>query len=174
MLHSRLLELIEYLPETGQFYYRIARGKYKPGDTAGWWDGSSYKLRIGGTQYLAHRLAWFYVKGVWPEVEIDHHDGDRSNNVFTNLRPATSSQNRCNMRNGTVSASGSRGVYRNHKGGPPWRSTIQVDGRQISLGTFYTIEEASAAYMEAAELYHGEFAFHNRPQPEPQINWRRF
>lgn len=173
ILHARLLELIRYEPLTGWFYYANSRGKYKTGDVAGWWDGSSYKLRIGGVQYLAHRLAWFYITGEWPAEEIDHKDGDRSNNIFSNLRLASSSQNKCNKLNYTVSESGSRGVYPNRKGGPPWRSTIQVGGRQIHLGLFYTIPEASAAYLEAAELYHGEFALHNRPNPEPQPFIRR-
>lgn len=169
--HQRLLELIEYNPLTGRFYYRCARGKFKQGDQAGWWDGSSWKLRIGGIQYLGHRLAWFYMTGEWPKEEIDHEDGERFNNIFTNLREASSSQNKCNKESSSVPESGSRGVYPNHKGGLPWRSMIQIGRRQISLGTFDSIEEASTAYREAAELHHGEFAFHNRPKP--QTSWRR-
>lgn len=48
-------------------------------------DGYLY-VRIDGTDYLAARLAWFYVKGEWPEGILRFRDGNKENIAFRNLR----------------------------------------------------------------------------------------
>ena len=157
---ERLHELFEVDLRTGFFINRKDRCKVKAGTIAGWWAGNYWKIKIDCETYLTHRLLWFFVHGTWPE-EIDHRDGDHTNNAFSNLRDATSSQNKCN-KSSTVGVSGLRGVYPNHKGGQSWRSMIQIGKRQIWLGSFNTKEEAALVYKEAAKLHHGEFAFHER------------
>ena len=51
------------------------------------------RITIGGYDYYAHRLAWFYVYGEWPVNELDHIDEDKENNAIDNLREATHAEN---------------------------------------------------------------------------------
>lgn len=112
--------------------------------------GIDYKL------YLSHRLAWLYMTGEWPSDEIDHKDTNKSNNIWTNLREATGSQNGYNCIVRKNSKAGLKGV--SICNGSQIMSSICVDGKSIYLGTFATAEEAHEAYKRAAEKYHGEFA----------------
>lgn len=97
--HERLLELLSYDPLSGDFTALVDRGpKVRAGEVVG---GTSHErgyrqIRIDYQIYLAHRLAWFYSFKEWPEVEVDHIDGDTGNNRLANLRLATRQQNRWN------------------------------------------------------------------------------
>jgi hypothetical protein len=48
--------------------------------------------------------------GDWPENDLDHKDTIRTSNVWTNLRPATRGQNRCNTKAGKNNTLGIKGV----------------------------------------------------------------
>lgn len=108
----------------------------------------------------AHRLAWIYIHGLTiGGAEIDHIDGDPSNNAIANLRLATSRQQKQNKRVQSNNRSGLKGAYYHacHKG-KKWRSQIMVGDELVFLGYFHTAEEAHAAYGAAAIEYFGEFA----------------
>ncbi len=48
---------------------------------------SEYRyIRIDGCDYLAARLAWFYVHRKWPDGVLRFRDGDRTNLAIANLR----------------------------------------------------------------------------------------
>jgi hypothetical protein len=128
-----------------------------PGNPAGSISRYGYVvLHFMGTLFKAHRLVWLHVYGE-PVPEIDHIDGDRSNNRIENLRSATRSQNRANS---VVSKNNGVGV----KGVSPhknrYHARIMHQGRAIHLGSFKTIDEAAAARRKAAERLHGEFVKH--------------
>jgi hypothetical protein len=108
----------------------------------------------------AHRLAWVYVNGDIPEgLEVDHIDGNPTNNAIGNLRLATSSQQKQNKSVQSNSRSGLKGAYYHAcRTGKKWRSQIKVADRLIFLGYFETAEEAHAAYGVAAIEHFGEFA----------------
>lgn len=111
-------------------------------------------------QIGAHRLAWVYVNGEIPDgMEVDHIDGNPSNNAIGNLRLATSSQQKQNKRVQSNNRSGLKGAYYHaaHHG-KKWRSQIKVGKRLIHLGYFWTPEEAHKAYAAAAKEHFGEFA----------------
>lgn len=96
--HERLLDALSYDSETGVFRAKIARSKIRVGDIVG---GTSHFrgyriIRLDWHKYLAHRLAWFYVYGAWPDHLIDHIDGNPLNNAIANLREVTIQQNRWN------------------------------------------------------------------------------
>ena len=143
-----------YDPETG--WLRYARPQCGVGQTrrAGTQKQSGYReVKVLGTFYLEHRLIWFIVTGKWPEPECDHKSRVRNDNRWENLREATHSQNRCNSV-GVGSATGFRGVYKNHKG---FVAQIRISGKLVTLGTRKTPEEASQLYVEAATDLHGAF-----------------
>jgi hypothetical protein len=100
LTHSRLLEVLDYNPETGEFTNKIDRGGLKAGDIVGSDNGRGYlTIGIDGTSYRAHRLAYFYVNGVCPtELQIDHINHIRSDNRIDNLRLVTPP---CNAENGS-------------------------------------------------------------------------
>ena len=92
---ERLRELLNYDPDTGEFRRCTSRGGAAAGTLAGCPGGpGSYRIiRVDRVIFLAHRLAWLHSYGVWPTKDIDHIDGDKTNNRIANLREATRAQN---------------------------------------------------------------------------------
>lgn len=157
LTHSRLLEALDYDPETGDFF-RLDIALRGGAPIGSYLDNQYKRICIDYQEYLAHRLAWFYVNGEWPSNDIDHINGVRGDNRICNLREATRQENLRNGR-GRPSKSGLKGV--NFRSGltRPWYARIYPEkGRKIHLGYFLTAEEAHAAYCEAATKYFGEFA----------------
>jgi hypothetical protein len=154
-----LKRLFEYDSETGLFYNRSSRGRARAGKVAGSYTCGYWRIIIDGEKYYAHHLAWLYVYGEWPS-EIDHRDGNRSNNKIANLRIATRTENGFNAKR-EAGESGLKGAYLD-KRSLMWHSKIQIGGRVTWLGSFNTAEEAHKAFMAAVEANHGEFAYHRR------------
>ena len=94
--------------------------------------------------------------GSIPE-NIDHSDRNPSNNIWTNLRKTTLSENQYNKKIASNNTSGVKGVSW-HKNSQKWRAQITVEKTAISLGYFNNIEEASGVIKEARKKYHGEFS----------------
>jgi len=112
----------------------------------------SYK----GKRYPAHRVIWLLTTGVDPaDHEVDHRDMNPSNNKIENLRLATHGQNAGNQNKFRNNRLKYKGITKNGRG---YQACIGVKGKQISLGTFDTQEEAAARYNQAALKHHGEFA----------------
>lgn len=157
-------ECLDYNPETG-----LLTWKYRPSMRAQW--NGIYCGRVAGCAvrsghirvaledkpYQAHWLAWAIMTGEWPECEVDHKDGDPSNNKWENLRAATSGQNNYNAGPRSHNTSGYKGVSF-HKQTKKWRATIKANKKLHHLGLFHTKEEAYSAYVLAAERLHGQFA----------------
>jgi hypothetical protein len=149
---ERLRELLDYNHETGEFTWK--HGARWGGKVAGHYNkvvGHVY-VNISKRLYKAHRLVWLYVYGEWPSSEIDHRDGNGANNRLYNLRLATRQQNMGNTKCRRDSTCGVKGVHR--LPGGTWRAVIA----HRHIGCFPTADEASAAYMAAAQKRYGEFA----------------
>lgn len=156
LTQARLKELLRYDSETGQFTWLVSRKRVKAGDVAGTTYTNGYIIiRIDGKAHSAHRLAWFYTTGEWPEDQIDHRDLNKANNRWDNLRPATNLQNIANR--SSWSKSGFKGVYK-PIGRNDYRTEIRINGKRKLLGYFKTPEEAHAVYVKAANDVHGKFA----------------
>lgn len=156
---ERLREVLAYNPATGIFTRTIATAhRIKVGGNAGSQDKNGY-LRIGidSRSYYAHRLAWLYMTGVWPKSEIDHINGNPSDNRMKNLREATRYENNRNTKRRWHNAAGFKGIHWNHNS-QRWCAQIKENGKTKYLGLFATPEEAHAAYMAAARRLHGKFA----------------
>lgn len=107
------------------------------------------------TRYFAHRLAWLIYYGTWPKDQIDHIDGDRSNNRIANLREATHDENcenqhRAQSDNYTTGLLGASFDKRKRV----FRASIMVKKVVYRLGTFKTAEEAHQAYLAAKRQLH--------------------
>lgn len=152
---ARLRELLKYDPETGVFTW-VARIKgIKPGSTAGCQRKDGYiVLRVDRSLHPAHRLAWLYVHGEHPKADIDHIDGNPSNNAISNLRDVSRSINNQNQRRPhSKNKSGHLGVSR-EKGGKLWEARIKGPDGVVRRGHFATPELAHAAYLEAKRALH--------------------
>lgn len=149
--HAFLLENLRYNPATGK-WRRLRRF---PGP-AGCFHISGYRwIRLKGTRYFEHSLAWFYMTGRWPKNMVDHKDGKKANNRWKNLRAATRSQNGANRRINTKRKNSYKGIQPDrHK----FRARIVVRGKHINLGTFADAKSAHRAYCVAAKKHFGAFA----------------
>lgn len=153
---SRLKEVLSYDHETGLFHWvNPHRGRCKVGDIAGNKTRGYIVICVDRERILAHRLAWFYVHGEWPN-EIDHINGIRDDNRIANLRNTTASenaQNRC-IGSGVSRLIGASWDTAERK----WRATIKTAGRKKHLGYFDTQECAHSAYLAAKNKVHGYWA----------------
>jgi len=158
---DRLRELLFYDRETGVFTRRIrTSNRINVGDEAGGLCSNGYRqIVVEGHHYYAHRLAWLYVTGEWPPVEIDHINGIRDNNRWANLRAATRSQNAANTGRRKDNKSGFKGVHWNSHA-RRWQAMIRINQKTRFLGSFDTPEDASAAYAAASVKLNGSFAKH--------------
>lgn len=163
-----LKEFLSYNPETGIFTwlprdrkwfkndgaYRSWNTKY-PGTKAMCLTPEGYiKISILKKRHQAHRLAWIYVTGEQPPKILDHINRIKSDNSFSNLRPATKAENAQNMEfTNKNNATGFLGVF-TQKNTNRYRSRIKVNAEFIHLGYFDTPEEAHNAYISAKKKFH--------------------
>lgn len=159
-----MIDNLSYEPVTGKLFWiasaeRPASWNARFGGAEAFTSTSrGYKQScIDGKKYYAHRVAWRIHFGEWPPsgMQIDHINGDRSDNRICNLRLATAGQNGANRKKGWGSSS-YLGVSIHTSG--KWTAAIQSDGKSKYLGLFETEHEAALAYRNAAKIVHGEFA----------------
>lgn len=96
-----LREFLDYDPITGILRWKKQRGtRGKMGSIAGSKCGNGYVIvGLAGVRSVpAHRIAFALMTGTWPELQVDHIDGDRANNAWSNLRLVTAEQNHQNLR----------------------------------------------------------------------------
>lgn len=115
---------------------------------------SANASRSGGkppTSIRMHRL----IMGKPSGLDVDHWDRDGLNNMRSNLRICSKSQNSMNKIKQSGAECIKKGVARH---GSHWRARIMRDGKPYSLGTYATQEEAGIAYDVAAKRLFGQFA----------------
>ena len=157
-----LKELIYYNPNTGIFAWALSRRRVKKGDIAGSHQSQGYlQIMVGGERHLAHRLAWFYMTGNWPEDQIDHINQIKADNRWCNLRECDQSQNQANTGNRSDNTSGYKGVTWSKKE-KKWYSQIHVKGKHLHLGVFKSKHQAAITYNKKADELFGEFAHLNK------------
>lgn len=132
--------LLDYDPEAGVFRWRLSRGRVAAGSVTGSMTrGGSLVIRLDATNHPAHRLAWLYMTGHWPDQQIRHRDGNPANNRWLNL----TQDSRYGEPSG-VSFDATTGVYAAH---------INVGGQQWHLGDFPTAVAAEQSYIDARRLF---------------------
>lgn len=172
MYSQRLLQtLLDYDAKTGQLRWRERPRDFCTSE-AEWkrWNkrfaGSEtfvsspdgYRIvSLFGKLEKAHRVAYCHFYGVWPtwpSEQIDHINGDRSDNRISNLRLVSAAINRRNMCVSSRNTTGRVGICRVDSG--KWEATIRVDGRLFHLGRFLEFEQA----VSARKLAERRFDFH--------------
>ena len=166
LTQERLKELLEYDPETGDFWWRVDYGgRTHKGDYAGKHNTDGYlQIGVDCRLYMAHRLAWLYMTGEWPSGEIDHINRKRDDNKWENIREATNGQNRANSKLARNSTSGFKGVswYPRYN---KYLTRIMFNEKSTHIGYFASPEEAARAYDKKAVELFGEYACLNFPEP---------
>lgn len=147
-------------------------------DDAAWLSACKWRLNSKG-----YAIRSFYVDGKEIVVNmhreivsapkglyVDHIDNDRTNNVKSNLRICTASENLSNRGVFSSNTTGFIGVSCHAHG---WRSTIQVDERILFLGLFEDLHRAALVRDHAANLLYREFARLNLPDQRIPLIERR-
>lgn len=150
---QELRRLFAYDGTTGALTRRVSTARnVKAGDAVGTLMHGYLYARVEGRMQAVHRIVWAMVSGEWPQAMVDHIDGDRANNRFSNLRLADASLNGQNQRR----------AHRQNKTGllgvgvvsGAFTAQIKHDGRKVHLGRFASAEDAHAAYLEAKRRLH--------------------
>ena len=154
---AELKRLFEYNPATGIFLRLVtASNNAMAGTEPGSLSADGYRrVQIQGASYSAHRLAWLYTHGRWPNGQIDHINGDKSDNRLENLREVSNAENGRNTKRRSTNTSGTMGVHWDKAAGK-WRARIDVDGATKHLGLFENKQDAIDT-RKAAEI---EFGYH--------------
>lgn len=154
MTQDELKALLDYDPLTGVFTWKV-----KPctwvyvGDVAGHTARSGYiQIRIAGTLYYGHRLAFLYMTGAWPTHLVDHDNRNRGDNRWTNLLAATELQNMRNCARSKNNTSGVNGVLWDRQKNR-WMAHITINHKKKFLGYFDNIPDATTAREAANKLY---------------------
>lgn len=155
---SRLVELLEYQPETGLFFWKKSmKGPARKGSKAGWSRKDGYVvIKIDGEKEYAHRLAWIYVNGSVDELlSIDHIDNNPANNAIANLRIGDTQQNNMNRSRSSKNSSGVMGVFW-AKHANKWAAQIRHNRVTRHVGYFADINDA----VKARRSVESELGFH--------------
>lgn len=156
---KQLRNTFNYDPDTGLFTWvndRPGRWGIKAGDNA----GTTLKMKCGkryvrltslGVYMMAHRAAYLYMTGELPE-EVDHDNGDGTDNRWCNLKKSTRKLNALNLRKRSDNTSGTTGVSWS-KDRCKWMAHIHINGRMINLGRFTHLDDAIKARKDAEKLY---------------------
>lgn len=126
-------------------------------------NGKSYlQLSIFNKWSSCHRIIWLYVHGCTPS-NIDHINGDGTDNRLCNLREVTLSENSRNMKRSSRNNSGVTGVsWQTSRG--KWYVTISAKGKRIFVGRFDDFDNAVEA-RKKAEILHNYHPNHGKDRP---------
>lgn len=108
----------------------------------------TYKFGYKNKKYPLHRAIYAMINGAWPEYEIDHINGNPSDNRIENLRDVPHKLNMRNTKLRKNNRSGSIGVQHRPERNKPWIARCKVDGIPMVYESFYTKEEAEAVVAE--------------------------
>ncbi|WP_457967708.1 HNH endonuclease [Pseudomonas sp. R4-84] len=150
---NSLKERMEYDPETGIFKWLIPPLRSSAGDVAGRPNTNGYlEAWLFGKRYLLHRLAFLYMDGDHPASEIDHIDGCRTNNAWSNLRRVSNAENSRNLKIFSNNKSGASGVHYDRSTGE-WVASIRSGGKLIRIGSYGLKFFAKQARLAAEKKY---------------------
>lgn len=159
MTQHELKLILDYNPDTGIFTWKLWRGGNAiAGSVAGHVDTRGHvQICINGKMYAAHRLAFLYMTGKFPDQLTDHVNCKKTDNRWNNLRPATPSQNCHNARRYKNNTSGFKGVSFHHG---KWNGRVKKNGITHDCGHHQSPEKANQAVISKRNELHGVYARH--------------
>lgn len=148
MTQQELKNIISYNELNGNFYwkrgmrYNTLAGNIRP-------DGYII-IQINNKRYYAHRLAWFYYYGYFPENFIDHINKNTTDNRICNLREVSNQCNLRNSKNRCDNKSTVTGINWN-KEKSKWEVKININQKTFYLGRFIDFNEAVSTRLAAEQ-----------------------
>lgn len=155
-LQQKIKSSLHYNRDTGLFIWKKV-SKYsnstKVGDIAGTIDCHGYiRIHIDGKYIKAHRLAWFFEHGYFPNKSIDHINHNKRDNRICNLRDVSTLENNRNKSITSKSKTGVHGV-RFIKSRNKYKANIVVNKKEVFLGYYLNVEDAIIARKNAEKQY---------------------
>lgn len=158
---EELKEYLKYDEHTGEFtWIKVMSNRTKKGDTAGKLD--FYGRRVIGFKgkiHFAHRLAFVYMTGKYPEKNVDHINGNNSDNRWVNLRDVSKKLNGQNRRGPNKKqgrTSKYLGVSKEKSSGKFISQISKGKGQNLRIGRFECEKEAYEAYLtKKREIHEG-------------------
>ena len=157
---KELLKIFRYYK--GELYWKI-----KPSTAA--WIGKKagqlnnknrFQVNYKGYIYYIHRIIWTMHEGAWPVLEIDHINGDGTDNRIENLREVNRTVQNKNAALRKDSTTRIVGVHWNMQSSK-WRAQICFKSKQRHLGLYEDFFEACCA-RKSAERKYGFHVNHGR------------
>lgn len=150
---DRARALFAYDPESGRLAWKIARGRVRAGASVSCVSSDGYLLvRVDKQLFLAHRIIWLLQMGEWPSLQVDHKNGVRLDNRWSNLRELNNTENVQNQRRAHVK--NKTGLLGATIRGNRFSAQIKTEGVGVHLGYFGTAVEAHEAYVNAKRESH--------------------
>lgn len=169
LTQDRLKEFLSYDPETGSFVWIAKKAtnttigaiagfeKFNPTSKKSYW-----MIKIDGYKHPAHRLAWLYMNGAYPQLEIDHINGDSLDNRIKNLREVSRRENSKNLKLSIANKSGVPGVYLIEER-CVWRVRVYLEGGTRMQRTFKDFFEA-CCFRKSFDRKNGFHINHGSPR----------
>ena len=159
---AELDKRLAYDPMMGVIHWRNGKNTGKEAGCIAPIGYRKLRVALNGTihQLWAHRVAWLLFHGSEPIGDIDHINGDRSDNRIANLRLASRLDNARNTKISTRNKTGCLGVSWRPKAGR-WRAQITDTGRMVHIGSFDNLLDAACA-RKSAEIKYGFHRNHGR------------
>ena len=139
-----LRSILDYDAETGELMWRARSDMKKPIKWNSRYAGkraftalNQHGYRIGtvnSVTFLAHRVAYKILTGIEP-LEVDHINGDRTDNRAINIRSVSNAENCKNLKVYKTNKTGYPGI-RKMGGKCPWAAEIRHNNQLIQLGRF--------------------------------------
>lgn len=150
---ERALQLLDYNQQTGTLIRKPRAGCKVPKLISAKTANGYLQLMLDGRMYYAHRVIWLMQTGAFPVGVIDHLNGVRDDNRWSNLRDVAQITNAQNLYDAHArNRCGMLGVETHHTG--RFAARIMRDGAKQWLGLFDTPEQAHAAYLAAKRQVH--------------------
>ena len=158
LTQDRLKTVLDYNPETGIWIWKLHYFIRLVGERAGRRTTAGYRqIQIDGKLYYEHRLAFLYMLGRWPKEHVDHINGIKNKNEWTNLREATRTENQYNKSYAKKNKLKIKGVHLNING--KYVAQLRINKEVFVIGRFDTLEEATKAYELKAKEVHNNFYY---------------